>query len=183
MKTYSLYSFFGFLLLTLLSVSCSSELDFDQVNDFKLEPAYIANLSYFDIPANRFVDNGTQQTVVFNAVEFDVFRDKFFRENLKKADLFFEFTNTTNRAFTVDIVFFDINNQPLYVIPFTVPAYNGSPNPVTKTEVFENAKLDLLKQSRSMGYVVTIAAGTPLNANSPGSLKLRSSATVYLAVE
>jgi hypothetical protein len=34
-----------------------------------------------------------------------------------------------------------------------------------------------------MGFVITMGAGPALNANSPGSLKLRSSATAYLVVE
>jgi hypothetical protein len=34
-------------------------LDFNQVNDIKAEPVFIANLTYFDIPANEFIENGT----------------------------------------------------------------------------------------------------------------------------
>jgi hypothetical protein len=48
---------------------------------------------------------------------------------------------------------------------------------------FENTKLDLLKRAKRMGFVITMGAGPALNANSPGSLKLRSSATAYLVIE
>jgi hypothetical protein len=40
-----------------------------------------------------------------------------------------------------------------------------------------------IKKSQENGFVITMGAGPALNANSPGSLKLRSSATAYLVVE
>jgi hypothetical protein len=62
-----------------LLFSCSSNLDFDQVNDFKLEPVFIANLTYFEIPANQFIENGMEQNIALMQ-EFDMFRDSFFRK-------------------------------------------------------------------------------------------------------
>ena len=182
MKKYHKLTLLVSLLLSLFSISCSSDLDYNQVNNFKMKPVIVANLTYFDIAANKFVDNGIEQKVAFDAQDFDVFRDSFFRDNLKRADFYFEITNTINRDFTLSIVLLDINDQPLYVIPFTIPAYNGTPKTITQTEIFENAKLDLLKKSRRMGFVVAMAPGPALNANSQGSLKLRSSATVYLEI-
>mgnify|MGYP003615269420 FL=1 len=46
------------LFVLLLTVSCSSDLDFDQVNDLQLQPVVVANLSSFDVAANQFVNNG-----------------------------------------------------------------------------------------------------------------------------
>ena len=34
-----------------------------------------------------------------------------------------------------------------------------------------------------MGFLITMASGPALNENSVGSLKMRSSATVYLTIE
>jgi hypothetical protein len=50
-----------FTLVILFSFSCSSNLDFNQINDFKSEPVYIANLTYFDILAKQFIENGTEK--------------------------------------------------------------------------------------------------------------------------
>ena len=55
--------------------------------------------------------------------------------------------NTINRAYLVNLVFLDNNNQSLYTINLTIPAYVGLENKVTKTETFENAQLDLLKRN------------------------------------
>ena len=71
----------------------------------------------------------------------------------------------------------------LYTIHFDIPAYSGTEKLITQTEIFENANLDLLKSSKRMGFIIKMDAGPALNANSPGSLKLRSSATAYLVVE
>lgn len=77
----------------------------------------------------------------------------------------------------------DRNDQRLNIISIDVPAYSGTENVVKKAEFFENASLDLLKSTRRMDFVLTMKAGPALNASSPGSLILTSSATAYLLIE
>lgn len=184
MKQSYLNKILATFILVFSSFSCSSDLDFNQVNDLKLEPVVVGNLTYFDVPANAFVaSNGTEYDLAFDAQDFDIFRDKYFRSYLQRADFFFEINNTINRAYTLDIVLLDQNDKPLYTMHFDIPAYSGTENIITKTEIFENAKLDLLKSSKKMGFVIAMAPGPALNKNSTGSLKLRSSATVYLTIQ
>lgn len=183
MKAYLINRFFGIVILTLLTFSCSSDLDFNQVNDLKLEPIIVGNLSYFNIPAKDFVDNGMERTVSFDAENFDVFRDSFLQNNLKRADFFFEVTNTINRAYFFDLILLDQNDQVLYTIRIDVPASADVPMIIKKTEVFENAKLDLLKATKRMEFLLVMNPGPALTENSLGSIKLRSSATAYLSVE
>jgi hypothetical protein len=87
MKQYHTNKILGFVLVILFSFSCSSNLDFNQINDFKSEPVYIANLTYFDILAKQFIENGTEKNITFDAQEFDVFRI-LFRKSLIQADFF-----------------------------------------------------------------------------------------------
>jgi len=183
MKYHRFIAFIGIFALIIFNASCSSDLDFNQVNDAKLEPTYIANLSYFDIQAKDFFVNGQEQDIAFDAQNFDVFRDKYFKNYLKKAEFFFEIENTIARSFSIDIILFDQNDQVLYVKRLVIPAYNGTKNVVTTTDIFENAKLDLLKQTTRLGFGIVKNPGTPLTVNSPGNLKLRSSATVYLVLQ
>lgn len=175
--------FLGIFFLSIFFLSCSSDLDFDQVNDLKLEPVVVANLATFDVPANEFVIGGTEQNVAGDVLNFDVFKNSFLTDALTRADFFFEIDNTINRAYRVNLYLLDANNNPLYTIPFDVPAYTGVQNLVTKTEIFQNAKLDLLKKTTKIGFVITMYPGPTLSESSLGSLKLRSSATVYLVVE
>lgn len=57
MKPFFKSQFIVLLFSVLFSFSCSSDLDFNQTKNLRLEPAYVANLVYFDIPANEFVTN------------------------------------------------------------------------------------------------------------------------------
>jgi hypothetical protein len=182
-RTYPANRIFGIVILTLLSFSCSSPLDFSQLSDLKIEPVYVGNLSYFDIPAKDFVDNGVEQDVSFDAQGFQVFRDDFFRKNLKKVDFIFEIINSIKRAYSFDIIFLNQDFEPVYTIAFAIPASNGGSTVTQKTEVFEGATLDVLKTSEVMAFVLQMTAGPALSEDSLGSLKLRSSAIVYLAVE
>ncbi len=175
--------FSAIVFLSILTLSCSSDLDFNQVNDIKIEPVIVANLASFEVPANQLVSGGVEQTFSIAASNFDVFRDTFFKDNLQRADLFFEFNNTINRAFSISAVLLDTNEIPLYTINFAIPAYTGGSNLVTFSDVFQNAKLDLLKRTAKISFNLTLLPGPILSENSTGSLKLRSSATVYLVIQ
>jgi hypothetical protein len=166
----------GIIILSLFTISCSSNLDFNQVNDLKTTPVIVANLATFDVPASQFVIGGVEQPVSGDLLNFDVFKDNYFNNSLVKAEMYFEITNTINRAYKIDLYFLDDSNNTVYTIPFNVPAQGVA----TKTEVFVNSNLDLLKKTTKIGFVVTMYPGPALTANSTGSLKLRSSATVYL---
>jgi len=175
--------FLGIFILSIFSLSCSSDLDFNQVNNLKVEPVVTANLATFDVPANQFVFGGVEQNVAGDVLDFDVFKDSSLNKSLTRADFFFEINNTINRAYKINLYLLDANNQPLYTIPFDVPAYAGVQNLVTKTEIFENAKLDILKKTVKIGFVISMYPGPPLSESSLGSIKLRSSATVYFVLE
>lgn len=175
--------FFKIFFLCIFCLSCSSDLNFDQVNELNLEPVVIANLASFDVQANQFVIGGIEQTVTGDLMDFDVFRKKNFSKNLTRADFFFEINNTINRSFRVDLYLLDANNNTLYTISLDVPVDSTGKTPVTKTEVFENAKLNLLKSTSKIAFVVSLLPGPTLSENSLGSLKMRSSATLYFVIE
>lgn len=170
----------GLVILAFFALSCSSNLDFNQVNDLKATPIIVANLASFDVPANQFVNGGIEQTVAGDLLNFDIFSDTYFNDSLTRVDFYFEFNNTINRGYTINIYFLDSKNSMVYTIPFEVPAYSGTQNLVTKTEIFENSNLALLKKTAKIAFAVTMHPGPLLDENSVGSLKLRSSATIYL---
>jgi hypothetical protein len=172
--------FIGIFILSVFFLSCSSNLDFNQVNDFKSEPIVVANLASFDVQANQFVVGGAEQPVSGDLMDFNVFTNTNFNDSLTRVDLFFEITNTINRAYVINLYFLDANNAKVYTIPFTLPAYTAGQTPVTKNVIFENANLDLLKKTKKIAFVINLLPGTAITSSSLGSLKLRSSATLYL---
>lgn len=164
-------------------LSCSSDLNFDQVNDLKLEPIAVTNVASFDIQASQFIIGGVEQPLVGDVMNFNVFNDVGFTNNLRRVDMFFEFNNTINRAFRINLYFLDANDIRLYTIPFVVPAYTGSPILFSKTEIFENATLDILKQTKKIAFGIAMLPGVPLTSSSLGNLKMRSSGTIYFLVQ
>lgn len=183
MKISAFYKVFSPFIVLLLFFSCASDLDYDQANDIKLEPVFIANLAYFDVPAHEFVTGGVEQNVIFDAPTVDVFNDSFFRKSLKKVEFFLEMENTITRAYVLDIVFLDRDNQVVHNTNFTVPAYLGTENKVTRTEIFENTQLALLKRTVRIAFTLKMLPGAPLTEYSSGNLKLRSGVTAYIVVE
>lgn len=174
---------FKILILTSLFFSCSSDLDFDQANDLKLEPVFVANLAYFNIPATQLANDGGTQ-ILFDVQEFTAFKDSFFRDHLAKAEFDFEIENTIVRAFRVEMLLIDADDQILERDSYSIPAYSGRPNVIKyPTEVFENERLDLLKKTVKMKFFVIMAEGPALDQSSAGNLKLRSSANVYMEIE
>ncbi|MGL2987741.1 hypothetical protein ACSVH5_09105 [Flavobacterium sp. RSSA_27] len=172
----------GFFVL-LFVLGCSSDLDFDQVNDLELQPVVVANVASFDAAANQFVNNGIEQTVAIATPEVGVFNDSFLRDNVSKAELFFEVNNTINRAFTLQMVFLDVNNAPLTTIQMDIPAYAGTPNLTPFTKTFQGTDLILLKQTKRIAFIVALLPGPPLTSTSVGNLKLRSSVTAYFDIK
>lgn len=184
MKKYYLYKIVCLLLLTGGSFSCTSDLNFDQVNDLKLTPVFEANFSYFNVRATAFVSStGLEYQWAYDEQEFDVFRDKYLNSYLQKVDFYFEINNTINRAYVLNVVLLDDNSNALTTINFNVPAYSGTTNTITRTEIFENMRLELLKRARKMRFLIAMEPGPTLNANSTGSIVLRSSATVYTEIQ
>jgi hypothetical protein len=183
MKLLPLYRIFGILICFLVFCSCSSDLDFDQVNDVKLKPVLVTNLTNFDVKSSQFFISGSEQNLIVPASDFDMFRDSYFRDSLKKVELVFEINNTINRAYTIDLIMLNQNDDVVYTIPLDVLEYTGTNNVKVKTEVFENAKLDVFKSTAKIIFSISsirMSSGPAING---GSLKLRSGATVYLELE
>lgn len=175
--------FLGILYLAIFSFSCSSDLDFNQTKNLRLEPTYVANLVYFDIPANEFVTNGLETPQFIDRSTVDIFNNTFFVNDLIKTDLDFEINNTIARAYTLDVKLFNAIGSQLDNISIAVPAYYGATNIVTQKEVFQGARLTTLKNTTRIQMTLRMAAGTALTESSTGTIKMRSGVTAYFVVQ
>lgn len=183
MKLSLIYRFLGIAVLLLFSFSCASDLDFDQVNDLKLKPVVVANLAYFNVEARDFVSSGSEQPILIEQTTSDIFNDSFFRRRIEKVELLFELENTINRAYIVDLLFLDSNDQIIHNTNLNIAASLGLVIKTSKPEAFEGADLDILKKTTKIVFSLRILAGPQLSPNSLGSLKFRSAATAYIVVE
>lgn len=171
----------GIFFLLVLFMSCSSDLDLEQPTDLKLNPSFVGNFAYFDFQANQFVTSGVEQNSFSNELFFDIVKYESVTQYLTQADFYFEFSNTISRAYSISVNFLDVNNVKLYSFLVAVPAYSGSPILVKEKEIFQNTKLDLFRKTHKVAFQVEMLPGVPLTSNSLGSIKMRSSATIYLS--
>lgn len=162
--------------------SCSSDLDFDQANDFNVQPTFIGNLAYINIDAQDFISNGTETPIFSYTSDVDVLGKPFIEENLVKTELYFRIKNTINRAYAFNITFLNNNGAPIYNIRMDVPAYNGSEVIVEKTETFTAANINILKNTAKMVFSFRMFAGPPITAATPGRVELSSGITAYFDI-
>jgi hypothetical protein len=167
----------------LCSFSCSSDLDFEQVNDFSTQPVFTANLAYFDGKASYFESaGGGLQTYPYIA-KVDFFDTSFIKDNLIQADFYCRIKNTIAREYDFNITFLDVNNTPIRNINMPLRAYNGTEILEEKKVVFTAVDIDILKNTKKMIFSITILPGTPLTATSPGRIEMSSSITAYFDVK
>jgi len=183
MKLHTLFRSLALTVIPIFSFSCTSDLDFEQVNTIKLEPVVVANLAFFDAKQTQFVANGVERNIIFDASTIQIFNDSFFRQRLKKVELFYELENTINRAFSLEVLFLDKENQPVHTLTLAIPSYTAAENKTTKTDLFEGVRLDLLKRTTKIAFIIVMRPGGSLTDSSVGSLKLRSSVIAYLVIE
>ena len=183
MKLNTLFRSLVFTVIPLFSFSCASDLDFEQVNTIKLEPVVVTSLAFFDVKETQFVVNGADRNIIFDASTIQIFDDSFFRQRLQKVELFYELENTINRAFSLNVLFLDKDNQPVHTINLAIPSYAGVENRNAKTDIFESARLDLLKRTTRITFTIVMLPGRTLTSSSVGNLKMRSGVTAYLVIE
>lgn len=169
--------------LVLCTFSCSSDLDFNQVEDFTAQPVVTTNLAYYEAKAPDFEAAGAGLNVYPYIANVDFLNTSFVEEDLIKAELYFRIKNTIARAYNYNITFLDVNNAPVKIINIPVGAYNGTEILEEKTVLFTSADVAILKSTTKMVFSITILPGPPLTASSPGRIEMSSSITAYFDVK
>lgn len=84
------------VLCIFMIASCSSELDFDQANDIVLTPEIEADLIFFNLGTDNFLDTTTQDTtfVVRDTTRLEFLDDSFIRESVKEIEFRFQVDNS-----------------------------------------------------------------------------------------
>jgi hypothetical protein len=178
------------LLTTLIfsAFSCSSDLDFNQANDFSAQPVFTTNLAYVELKESVLAGNGAGNgagNVVFNHTSDVDFLDKsFVDENLVKVELNFRFRNSIPRDFIFSVVFLDKNDAPIYNMP-PIRVVTSANDFFSPPVIFEtNAELDILKNTKKMVFsIVMDPVGPPLTINSTNRIEMSSSATAYFDIK
>lgn len=121
MKKYFLLLFVAFFSF------CVNDVDFEQANDFVLEPVFTSSLVSFTVfPINFFDSTGTiQQNSITDVSQFRAFDNSFFRDNVIQLDFNVEAKNEFDRKVTITIDLLDADNNLTYELtPIEVESGN-----------------------------------------------------------
>ena len=171
------------LILSIFTIaSCSSELDFDQANDIVLTPEVEADLIFFTLGTETFLDTTTQDTtfVVRDTTRLEFLDDSFIRENVKEIEFRFQVDNSFLQSFSNRSIFLNGDGVPQYMLEFTAaPSPDGMPNRTTIIEQLdENELAAILNATQVANEVQFNDNGLPVN----GVLSLQSRARYSLEI-
>ncbi|WP_452597357.1 hypothetical protein [Pontimicrobium sp. MEBiC01747] len=178
---------FIYVVFCFLSFSCVENVDFDQAENIILTPTLESSLLFFEEPATTFVDNsGAEVLTITDSVVIEIFNDEFVKDNLQKAILLFEATNSIKRTFEAKVDFLNELDELQHTITFTVtPSINNEAVITESTEVFEGGNLEAIKTTNKLFLTLTMLAssdGSTLNNNSSGTLGFRSKGTFFFNI-
>jgi hypothetical protein len=175
------------LVFLFLITSCVEDLDFEQAEALAISPVLEASLLFFDFQASSFDDpTGTENLIVRDELEFDFFNEEFIRDNLARAEFFFEITNSIDRDFRLDLIMYDINGIVTHMFDIAVVPDGNNEIVTTYTELFEDDVLEQLKNTTRIEFILTAfphISGIPFDATSIGKIKMRSKATLFFEID
>lgn len=182
MRNFHLYIFLAFV-TTLIMSSCFQNTDFDQGDDFVLEPVVELDLIYFDINASQFYDEATNtpNLTVRDTTEIEILEGSDIRDILQRADFLFKFTNSIPREFSINFNFLNAGNVSKYETSTVVNAgTNSSPVQTLFIDSLDEDEIESLTRSSKVVVTVTIPSA---NNSLTGNLNLQSKTTYFLEID
>ena len=169
-----------------LCFSCVRDTDFEQYDTLTINPIMEVSLVKAQEPASSFVDSsGAELVFISDQVVLDVFTSDFVIDNLIKAELVFGMTNSIDKAFQIQIDFYDSTDMLQHT--FSIDIDNSPTNTPLYTEhieVFENMNLSALKSTTKLEITINLisSSGSILTPDSAGSILLASKGIFYLKI-
>ena len=169
-----------------LCFSCVKDTDFEQYDTLTINPIMEVSLVKAQEPASSFVDSsGNQLSSISDQVVLDVFTSDFVIDNLIKAELVFGIANSIDKAFQIQIDFYDSTDMLQHT--FSIDVDNSPTNTPLYTEhieVFENMNLSALKSTTKLEITINLISSSwsILTPDSAGSILLASKGIFYLKI-
>lgn len=167
-----------YVILVLYGTSCIDNVDFNQVEDLSVEPAFITTLAYFTLNQNNFIFNGIEINTVTDISDFKVLNNAAARESLKRIVFDFAINNQFDRDFNITIDFLDKTNTVVHnLAPLTIKAYDNNFSEQRAIAVTNNQQF---LSATKVSIKLQMYTGIPFNPNDVKTLDFKSAATVYL---
>ena len=109
------------LSISLCLGSCLDDLDFEQVDDFELEPTVVVSLLNIGLNSNDLIQGDIFEEPFEEETLLPSLQNTLIQEDLEILTLEFEFNNSFENDFTVEVFFLDEFGEFTYVVqPITV---------------------------------------------------------------
>jgi hypothetical protein len=163
----------------LAMISCVDNLDFSQIEDYNITPEYTVSLTYFTVSSAQFFNQaGVQESIKSDITGFRIFDNSFTKENLVKLDFNVEIKNEFDREFTLQIDFFDDNNNLTH--RFNEIKVNASNLNYKFQETVEVRANPNIKNTTIVRVVIIDNSAEPLDASATTEFEFKSSAKIYI---
>ncbi len=167
------------LIAGIVSVGCTKDVDFDQIDDARIKSEYIVTLAYLDFESVDFLDP-------FNAeipVQTDAMENPLkssTKVDLVQADFTIRTTNTFNRNFRLSILFYDEAGNVIYPLEeILIPANSNETETIL---TIPESDIDVLFIAEKIGFVVVIEDSIDdslLTPNDIFNLNIQSAVKLY----
>lgn len=169
-------------------LSCIKDTDFDQTDTLAITPILEVNLVKVQETPDSFLDaSGDEVQFISDQIFLEIFNSDFIIENLIKAELVFEITNSINKAFQIKMSFYDPSEVLQYSFLIDIDnSPSNTPLVVNHTEVFEAMSLASLKSSTKLDISIALLpspTGSVLTASSVGNINLISKGIFYFELK
>ncbi|WP_268223200.1 hypothetical protein [Sinomicrobium oceani] len=163
-------------------VSCLNDVDFDQVNDFEMEPVVENSLVYLEYPVPVVMDSIPLGLTISDTTGIELFSNSFTVDNLKKAVLYFETLSTVGQPLSLEIQLMDDNFVVLQEVAMSLPPSDGQTEQVSAEElIYTEENVEQLTYVTHVAFSVDIPYIS--NRNENAYVKLKSKGTFYLHIE
>lgn len=169
------------LSVLILFTSCVKDVDFDQLDDWSIQPKYVASLVHFTIIQNKFIDTaGIELINISQDFSTPLNTSTIANKNLTKAEIQFKTSNSFNRQFILVLKLYDVAGNLAYKFnPITV-------DPNTSNTISQTIEgIDLNNFVRGNSAIIEImmlpsADGSIIDINIQKSINVQVSGTFHL---
>lgn len=167
-----------FILLT----SCVKDVDFDQSDDFSIEPKYVASLVHFTFNQHKLIDNlGNELFNISENFSAPINTSSLASENISRAEITFKTNNSFNRTFIVVIKLYDAaGNSTFNFKPITL---NPNTSNIVETQIIQDVDLNNFVRSNSASmdvFLLPSTDGSVIDVNIPKSFNVQVSGLFHI---
>jgi len=131
------------IVVFLTIVSCTSDVNFNQSKNIEINQNFSSTFVHLNLDQNKFLndDSNAELPTLTDLSVIDIFKSKYFEDNLVRANFTFEIQNTFDRSFIIELSFLNVDDNITNSFNIIVPNNSN----ITHLESFEDLSLLSLK--------------------------------------